>query len=47
VSWAKRDGYRIGLEREGRSMLTKLKCGIGETWFTINELEVWEIIFEK
>jgi hypothetical protein len=43
--------YNIGKDSESRSMLTNLKClnyGLGiECKFTISELEVWEIIFEK
>jgi hypothetical protein len=50
-SYANRGGYNIGKDRESRSMLTNLKCEwqfIGyESRFTISELEVWEVIFEK
>jgi hypothetical protein len=40
-------GYHIGEDSEGRNMLTNLKCDQLTSFFTISELEVWEIIFEK
>jgi hypothetical protein len=47
-SWANNPGYNIGMDSESRSMLTNLKYGFSEkSLFTISELEVWEIIFEK
>ena len=43
--------YIIGMDSESKNMLTNLKCeNIGDKTFckfTISELEVWEIIFEK
>jgi hypothetical protein len=39
--------YLIGKDSEGRNMLTNLKCVGWVSNFTISELEVWEIIFEK
>ena len=38
-SWGNKPGYCIGIEG-GKNMLTNNKDG----WFTISELEVWEII---
>ncbi len=52
-STVNRDGYRITMDSESKSNLTNLKCKndldpFGGDWeFTISELEVWEIIFEK
>jgi hypothetical protein len=49
-SWANERGYNIGKDSESRSMLTNLKCdGLSSRrcYFTISEVEVWEIIFEK
>ena len=46
---ANNSGYKIEKDSQGISMLTNLKCN----WyglisdFTISELEVWEVIFEK
>jgi hypothetical protein len=42
-------GYKIEVDSENRSMLTNLKFnGLRPvSYFTISELEVWEIIFEK
>ena len=42
-------GYRIGKDSKGRNMLTNLVCEYGYCYseFTISELEVWEIVFEK
>jgi hypothetical protein len=39
----------MGKDSEGRSMLTNLKFGFmsSRSDFTISEVEVWEIIFEK
>jgi hypothetical protein len=47
-----RDGYRITMDSENKSNLTNLKCQEGAfdgylSVFTISELEVWEVIFEK
>ncbi len=39
-SSANKDGYRIG-EQDGINMLTNLKDG----YFTITEIEVWEVEF--
>jgi hypothetical protein len=51
-SHVKKSGYNIGIDSESRSMLTNLKCeNLGLfgyiSNFTISELEVWEVIFEK
>jgi hypothetical protein len=49
-SWANNPGYNIGKDSESRSMLTNLKCveyRLSWAWFTISELEVWEVTFEK
>jgi hypothetical protein len=39
------------MDSEGKNMLTNLKCKndaeIERCKFTISELEVWEVIFEK
>ncbi len=44
-------GYHIGMNSEGRNMLTNLKCEkkklLMQTNFTISEIEVWEIIFNN
>ena len=50
-SFVNSDGYRIKMDSESKSNLTKLKCvqfrGDYISEFTISELEVWEVIFEK
>jgi hypothetical protein len=44
--------YHIGIDSEGRNKLTNLKCekndlGSEISEFSISELEVWAIVFEK
>jgi hypothetical protein len=45
-SWVNYPGYKIEEDSQDINMLTNLKCG-GFSYFTISELEVWEVIFEK
>ena len=40
-------GYKIEEDNEGINTLTSLKCEYGWSYFSISELEVWEVIFEK
>ena len=44
-------GYRIGVDSEIKSKLTNLECGKHKnvlfSFFTISELEVWQVIYEK
>jgi hypothetical protein len=47
MSYVNRYGYRIKMDSESKSNLTNLKCQYGWSEFTISELEVWEVIFEK
>jgi hypothetical protein len=50
-SFANCDGFHIPFDFDCRSNLTNLKCHEkGESYvseFTISEIEVWEVIFEK
>ena len=50
-SFPNKSGYRITIDSESKSNLTNLKCdgcdGVLMSLFTISELEVWEVIFEK
>ena len=53
-SYANIVGYHITMDSESKSNLTNLKCqkqhpllDVFLCNFTISELEVWEIIFEK
>jgi hypothetical protein len=44
--------YSIGMDSEMKSKLTNLECvktvkEILTSFFTISELEVWQVIFEK
>lgn len=52
MSYANNMVYRITMDGESNSSLTSLKCknkGLNsyQSEFTISELEVWEVIFEK
>ena len=50
-SKANKDGYQIGMDKENINKLTTLKLvreyGYDTCLFSINELEVWEIIFSE
>ncbi len=50
-SYVNSDGYYITMDSEFKSNLTNVECQYGlskyNSEFTISELEVWEIIFEK
>ncbi len=41
ISWANKFGYRIPVDGAGTNMLTNLEDG----YFTITELEVWEVTY--
>ncbi len=44
-------GYNIPMDNKYKNMLTSLKCEVNILcaicYFTISEIEVWEVIFEK
>jgi hypothetical protein len=45
VSNANSNTYQIGIDSQGRNKLTNLKCNeFGMSFFSISEIEVWEII---
>jgi hypothetical protein len=47
-SYGNGPGYKIEKDSQGISMMTNLKCdGFSTSYFTISELEVWEIIFDN
>ena len=46
VSNANSNTYQIGMDSQGRNKLTNLKCDEnGMSYFSISEIEVWEVIF--